>query len=258
MFSLHDVIFIFVKILQMKNSIQSIQEKIIKLVYNYCKKHLDEEYKNLCTILIEDLIEQDKGVFKRGKKEIWAASIVWTIGSVNFLGDKSFEPYATLADVCNYFNVNTSTVGQKAGKIRELFDIENFNNRYQREDSTIGDILGNLVMTDEGFIVPTDWLENNKDVEEEEYFDEDDDELPGQYTIIMSANRSYKRAEIFQLEYAFKSLLDKDEKFQNTKILPDRKIHFNFYGRPAKIQKFEYHHLPKKFIILDVVDQPRT
>lgn len=31
--------------------------------------------------------------FQRGKIEIWAAAVVYAIGSPNFLFDKSFEPY---------------------------------------------------------------------------------------------------------------------------------------------------------------------
>ena len=231
------------------------QNKIAILINDFCQKHLDEEYMNLCSLLVEDLIKYDEDMFKRGKEEIWAAAVVWTIGSVNFLSDKSSEPYATLADVCDYFGTSTSTIGQKASKIRDLFEIDYFNERYQRAGSGIADIFGKLLMTEEGYIMPAGWLEDDED--EEEYIeDEEGEELPGYYTIIMSATRSYKRAEIFQLEFAFKSLLDEDEKFQSTKLLDDRKFHFNFYGRPAKIWKFENNVLPNKYIILDVIDQP--
>ena len=229
------------------------QDNIAALINDYCKNNLDIEYLRLCSDLCKDLVEYDEDIFNRGKEEIWAAAIVWTIGSINFLSDKSSEPYATLADICDYFGTSTSTVGQKAGKIRDMLDIDYFNERYQRAGSGIADIFGKLLMTKEGFIVPADWLEE----EEEVYIDDEDgEELPGYYTVILSASSSYKRAEIFQLEFAFKSLLEEDEKFQSTKLLDDRKIHFNFYGRPAKIWKFENDVLPNKFIILDVIDQP--
>jgi len=235
------------------------QTNIRQLVSDYCEKQLNEEYKKLCLILMNDICDYDEDFFNRGKENIWAASIIWAIGSVNFLTDKTFEPYATLSDICNYFDTKTSTVGQKAGKLRDMFDIDYFNSRYQREESGIADIFGKLLMTEEGFVIPANWLEDNDPAEGDEIRDvEEDEELPSYYTIILTANSAYKRAEIFQLEYVFKSLLDEDEKFQHSKLLPDRKIHFNFYGRPGKIRKFESHHLPGKFTILDVIDQPDT
>jgi hypothetical protein len=39
------------------------------------------------------LLESNPAVFNRGQSGIWGAAIVWAVGSVNFLGDKSFEPY---------------------------------------------------------------------------------------------------------------------------------------------------------------------
>ena len=229
-----------------------------QLVSDYCKKHLNEEYRKLCLILLNDICDSDEDFFKRGKEDIWAASIIWAIGSVNFLSDKTFEPYATLSEICNYFDTKTSTVGQKAGKLRDMFDMNYFNDRYQREESGIADIFGKLLMTDEGFIIPANWQESNDPEDGEIIDDEEGEELPGYYTIILTATNAYKRAEIFQLEYVFKSLLEKDEKFQHSEFLPDRKIHINFYGRPGKIRKFEYHHLPGKFTILDVIDQSET
>ena len=40
--------------------------------------------------------------FKRGKLEIWAAAVVQAIGSINFLFDKSFEPYITSKQINEY------------------------------------------------------------------------------------------------------------------------------------------------------------
>jgi len=116
----------------MQNSVSSKQNEISALVAGFCKNNLDEEYLRLCTDLFNALLEYDQEVFKRGKEEIWAASIVWAIGSVNFLGDKSFEPYSSLSDVCKYFKVSKSTVGQKASKIRDWLDIDFFNEKFQK------------------------------------------------------------------------------------------------------------------------------
>ncbi|MBC8489877.1 MAG: hypothetical protein H8D45_28000 [Bacteroidetes bacterium] len=237
----------------MENTLHSKQHKISTLVSGFCQNHLDDEYIRLCTDLFNDLLKYDPEVFKRGNEEIWAAAIVWAIGSVNFLGDKDFEPYASLSDVCEYFNASTSTVGQKASKIREWLDIDFFNDKFQREDSQISDLLGNLAMTEEGFIVPVKPFKvKNKEVE---FVEEDEEELPENYIIILESKYPIKNADIYQLEYLFKSVLEKDEKFQKSKLVEKGGLHIYFYGRPAKVLKFEKKISHKNFQVVDVVNQ---
>ncbi|MCD4681331.1 MAG: DUF6398 domain-containing protein [Bacteroidales bacterium] len=237
----------------MKKTEQSKANEISKLFRAYCKNHLDDEYLRLCNNLFIDLLELDQDVFKRGKESIWAASIVWAIGSVNFLGDKYFEPYASLSDVCSYFNANTSTVGQKASMIREGLDIDFFNSNYQREDSQISVFLNNLVMTEDGLIVPRDLLEED---EEEELIETYVQEEPDYYIILLESQFPVKSTDIYQLEHLFKTILDEGEKLQKVKITEKKALHIYFYGRPAKILKFEKKLSSGKFTITDVVNQP--
>ena len=238
----------------MENTVPSKQDKIFILFSGFCKNHLDDEYQKLCTELFNDLLEYDPEVFNRGKEEIWAAAIVWAIGSVNFLGDKDFEPHASLSDVCEYFNASTSTVGQKASKIRDWLDIDFFNEKFQRDDSKISDLLGNLAMTEEGFIVPVKPFKvENKEVE---FVEEDEEELPDNYIIILESRYPIKNADIYQLEYLFKSVLEKDEKFQKIKLVEKGGFHIYFYGRPAKVLNFENKLSYGKFKVMDVANQP--
>lgn len=84
------------------------------------------------------------------------------------MGGKSFEPYATLNDVCNYFDVNSSTAGQKSGKIKEILDISVFNPEYRLPGSKVGSFLDSLVMTDNGIILPRDMLDDDSLDDEED------------------------------------------------------------------------------------------
>ena len=238
----------------MENIQPSKQDKISSLVSGFCQNHLDDEYQRLCTDLFNGLLEYDPEVFKRGKEEIWAAAIVWAIGSVNFLDDKSFEPYSSLSDVCNHFNVSKSTVGQKASKIRDWFNMNYFNDKYQREDSQISELLGNLTITENGLIVPVKPFKvENKEIEFEE---EDEEELPDNYIIILESRYSVKNTDVYQLEYLFKSVLEKDEKFQKTQIVDEKQIHIYFYGRSAKALLLENKLSYGKFKVIDLAYQP--
>ena len=239
---------------KMGNTVSSKPDKIFILFSGFCISHLDDEYQKLCTELFKDLLKYDSEVFNRGKEEIWAAAIIWAIGSINFLGDKDFEPYASLSDVCKYFNATTSTVGQKASKIRNWLDIDLFNDKFLRNDSKISDLLGNLAMTEEGFIVPVKPFKvENKEVE---FVKEDEKELPNNYIIILESRYPIKNADIYQLEYLFKSVLEKDEKFQKIQIVDEQQLHIYFYGRPAKVLKFENKLSYGKFKVVDVANQP--
>jgi len=227
---------------------------IRSLFTTYCKKHLDNDYLNLCNKVFEDLLKGDEKIFKRGKAEIWAASVVWSVGSINFLGDKSFEPYATLADVCSFFKVNTSTVGQKASKIKDLLDISIWDSRYQLADSSVGNFLDSLVMTKEGFIVPADMLDDDEIEEENQNSEEDvevveEDDYPVYYKIVFKANSKTSNAQIYQLEYLLKKMLTREDNFVNFKIINNIELHFIFNGWWETVEKIEEKVLSTDFSI---------
>lgn len=49
----------------------------------------------------------------------WAGGIVYVLGRINFLGDRSFPPHMTTADLCAAFGVGESTVHAKARVIEK-------------------------------------------------------------------------------------------------------------------------------------------
>ncbi|RMG28934.1 MAG: hypothetical protein D6730_04810 [Bacteroidetes bacterium] len=90
----------------------------------------------------------------RGKEEIWAAAVVHAIGQVNFLYDKSFEPYITFDELNEYFGTKKSSVGNKAAKIRKMFKMDKLTNFDFMTDSIKKEHpIYNIVMVD-GFMVP--------------------------------------------------------------------------------------------------------
>jgi len=211
---------------------QSKNQEVKSLYQSYCKEHLDNEYLKLCDKVNNDLLSVDADVFKRGKSNIWAAAMVWAVGSVNFLGDRSSEPYASLKDICDHFEANTSTVGQKAGMIREWLDMDYFNEEYVRSDSSLVKMLDSLVMTEDGFIVPREMVEGGEDDEEEDDFE---NEPPGNYIAVITSPRKLKQADIYQIEYLFKTVLDEDEKIHKVYFKNPKTIIAHFYGKPQKV-----------------------
>ena len=240
----------------MANSLQSKQNEIKSLLDGYCNEHLDNEYINLCDKLFNNLLEYDQEIFKRGEKSIWAASIVWAVGSANFLSDKSSEPYATLAGVCNYFGTNTSTVGQKASKIREWFDIDYYNENYSHSNNTVTDLLKSLVVNENGLIIFKDWLNKENGIEFEDEEDESGEEIPDHYIIVIDSRVRFTQADLYQLEYLFETLLSYDEKFEKFEIIDSKKVHLYFFGRPAIALNFDKQLNRQKFFVYDIINQP--
>lgn len=229
-------------------------EDIKQLVANYCKKHLDDAYLKICTKVFNDLLTNDKSVFNRGKAEIWAAAIVWAVGGTNFLGDKSFEPYATLNDVCDFYKANSSTVGQKSRKIKDILDIDVFNPEYRLPDSQVGSFLDSLIMTDNGIILPRDML-NDDSLNVPNDADEitvEENASPEYYLVFFKPEKKVATALYYQLEYQLKKFLDKDEIYIKSGITENGRFRFLFFGWWDTMEKIQVYCESTDFLITDI------
>ena len=130
------------------------EQMLTELVSGFCKEKLNEEYEKLCIELIQKLGRKRSAPFMTGRLEIWAASIIYTVGALNFLFDKSFEPYIPSSDIHDYFDTKTSTVGAKSKLIRDMFKLDRiFNNELASRHMTEKNPLNQFVIVDE-MIVP--------------------------------------------------------------------------------------------------------
>lgn len=122
------------KSIQDKATIQEHTEKLIQMTYGFCESYLNEEYKELCEKLILKMSRKRVVPFLSGKIEIWAAGVVYALGGINFLFDKSSKPHASPDDICNYFGTSKSTTGQKAKTIRDMFKLHYFDSEFSTKE----------------------------------------------------------------------------------------------------------------------------
>lgn len=120
---------------------------------SFVERYLDEEYKMLCRKLIDKMSRKRQMPFLSRSLKTWAAAVVYAIGQINFLFDKSFEPYISATDLCNYFGVSRSTTSQKAKKIRDMFKMRYFDEEFSTKRMLKENPLNEFVMID-GLIVP--------------------------------------------------------------------------------------------------------
>jgi len=148
-----------------KEFVNQKKEALIEMTDSFAGRYLDEDYKILCRKLIDKMSRKRQVPFLTGRPEIWAAAVVYALGQINFLFDKSFEPYISAADLCDYFGTSTSTTSQKAKLIRDMFKMRYFDEAFSTKRMQEANPLNEYVMIN-GLIVPVSTVMKVLDEEE--------------------------------------------------------------------------------------------
>ena len=88
----------------------------------FCREDLNEDYAELSRKMAAALSRKRPSPLEKGQTKSWAAGIVYTLGRVNFLSDKSFEPYMSTAELCEKMGVSQSNAFAKS---RAIWDVLN-------------------------------------------------------------------------------------------------------------------------------------
>lgn len=132
-------------------------EEIIELTDIVCLNHLaplEREYETYCHLLAACCCQKGSPVVeRRGKPAGWAAGILWTLGMVNFLGDKAFEPVMSGKQVAAAFGVAVATMQAKSREIREGLDIQQFDPEWTLPSVYDKNPLAWIVETQDGLLL---------------------------------------------------------------------------------------------------------
>lgn len=126
-------------------------KEISELVESFCKQYLNGELAACSSRLCDKLSRSRKLDITRGKKEIWAASIVYVIARVNFLFDKANNNFLTSDIICDFFGTKKTTTGNKATSLERVFNIGIGDGNYCTREITES---FSFVEMPGGFIVP--------------------------------------------------------------------------------------------------------
>jgi len=108
-------------------------EEIVALTDELCAEHLDAEYSRLCAALAK-LSRKRPSPLLRGDLRIWAAATIYTVGSVNFLFDRSQPLHLTGDELSDLTGVPKSTMANKAKQIRDLLGLGRLDLEFCRRD----------------------------------------------------------------------------------------------------------------------------
>src|ERR671933_2916048 len=91
-------------------SMQATYEAITALTDAFCREHLNEDYRELARRMTAALCRKRPSPLASGQPRTWACGILYVLGQVNFLSDRSTPPFMATADLCARFGVGQSTV----------------------------------------------------------------------------------------------------------------------------------------------------
>jgi hypothetical protein len=103
---------------------------LTRLTDQFCEEYLDQEYADLARYAIAALCRKRPSPLTSGNPQTWACAVLYALGQINFLSDKSTKPYMAMADLCNHFGIAASTGGNKAKLVRTALGIRQFDHKW--------------------------------------------------------------------------------------------------------------------------------
>lgn len=93
---------------------------------DFCARHLNQNYADLAGFAIAALCRKRPSPLQSGAQKSWVCAVLYALGQVNFLSDKSTQPSMTLAELCGHFGISSSTGGNKAKIVRTALGMDRF------------------------------------------------------------------------------------------------------------------------------------
>ncbi|MBN1887015.1 MAG: hypothetical protein JW850_03460 [Thermoflexales bacterium] len=118
----------------------------------FCAEHLNDEYAQVCRQMAATLARKRPSPLLGGKANTWAAAILHTVGSVNFLFDKSQSPHMRADDLAVAFGLSKSTVGNKSKQIKDILKIGIFDPAWTLPSRMDSNPMAWMISVD-GFII---------------------------------------------------------------------------------------------------------
>lgn len=98
-------------------------EWIVGATNDVCAAHLNEEYAELARSLAAALSRKRPSPLASGSPAGWACAILYTLGRVNFLFDRTQTPSMTAAELASAFGISKTSAASKSKKIIDLLNI---------------------------------------------------------------------------------------------------------------------------------------
>lgn len=138
--------------LRIPNAMLDRAQAIMEVTDAACREHLDDEYGRIARRLVVRLARKRPSPLVRGDVRIWAAGIIYAVGQVNFLFDRTQTPHLTADQLAERLGIVKTTMANKAGLINRALEIGIFEPELTRVAMLEQHPMAWLVEVD-GFIV---------------------------------------------------------------------------------------------------------
>ncbi len=137
-----------------KPDIKLVKEELLQLTLSFCNEYLDEEYTDLCSRLIDKMSRKRQVPYLSGRLTIWAGAVIHALGTINFLFDRSTQPYVAAPQIAEHFEASLGTISQKGKVIRDMFKMGYWDSEFATKRMQESSPLANLMLIN-GFFMRT-------------------------------------------------------------------------------------------------------
>ena len=131
---------------------QGTYNEIVALIDGISAEYLDEEYAVLAHKVTAKLARKRPSPLEKGKPEIWACGILFALGKINFLFDKTQTPHMKPDELCALFRVKLRTIETKANLIMNMLDTGPLDPRWFRPSHVAENPMVWLLQSSDGFV----------------------------------------------------------------------------------------------------------
>lgn len=120
--------------LRIPKAARAFADAVVAVTDTVCAEHLDAEYAELARRLVGRLARKRPTPLARGDARVWAAGVIYTLGQLNFLFDRSQPVHATADALSGFTRVKKTTMANKARAIRTALALGDFDIELLRRD----------------------------------------------------------------------------------------------------------------------------
>lgn len=136
---------------------EAVYTRMTAMTDQFCQEYLNVEYAELARFAIAALCRKRPCLLASGKPQTWACAVLYALGQVNYLSDKSLAPYMSMTDLCVHFGISPSTGGNKAKFVRDALGIHQFGHQWTLP-SRLADSPQIWMIEVDGLVVDARWL----------------------------------------------------------------------------------------------------
>ena len=151
---------------KMPKHMQPTFDAIVALTDEFCTPHLNQEYAQLARQATAALCRKRPSPLLQGRTNTWACGVVYALGFVNFLFDRSQELSMSALDLCQGFGVSKSAGAAKAKVVRDTLGMVQLDPNWCLPSKMDDNPLAWMIMVD-GFIIDARSL--SRDIQELAY-----------------------------------------------------------------------------------------